>query len=139
MVCQAMCYLGDGSKNLDGSGGDFEFTLQFGSQVNQPNPQIIYFSTATRTSVFTEQFPLYTGETVYVKIKSPNAGDTDVNVRVCLVEVGVESIRDDIEVIDANVDTILERIGSNTTNVFDGSSSSGHANSSGTTTIPSRC
>ena len=106
-----MIYLGDGVKDLDGTGGEFEFTMLLGSQTVQPDPQLIWFSTATRAAVFTEQFPLYIGETVTLKIKSPNAADTDVNVHACIVEVGVESIRDDLETIIANQSQVL--------NVFD--------------------
>jgi hypothetical protein len=97
-----MIYFGDGTKDLDGSGGNFEFTMELGSQVNQPEPQIIYFSTDTQASVFTEQFPLYRNETVVIKVKSPNAADTDVYVHACIIEVGVESIRDDLALIIAN-------------------------------------
>lgn len=94
-----MIYLGDGVKDLGGTGGEFELTMELGSQTVQPDPQLVWFSTATRTSVFTEQFPLYIGESVTLKIKSPNAADSDVNVHACIVEVGVESIRDDIALV----------------------------------------
>lgn len=87
MICQIVTHLGDGVNNLDGSGGDFELTLQFGSQVNMPDPQLIAFSTATRASVFTEQFVLPRNETVTAKIKSPNAADTSVWTHCCIYEV----------------------------------------------------
>lgn len=96
LVCQGRISLGDGADDLDGTGGEFELTMTLGGQTVQPDPQLIWFSTATRSAVFTEQFPLYIGETVTLKIKSPNAADTSVYVRACIIEVGVESIRDDI-------------------------------------------
>jgi hypothetical protein len=99
MVCQIVVYLGDGANDLDGTGGSFEHTIMFGSQTNMPDPQLINYSTATRVSVFTEQFPLPVGETVTTKIKSPNAADTSVWCHACIYEVGVESIRDELSII----------------------------------------
>jgi hypothetical protein len=102
-----MIYLGDGVNDLDGTGGEFELTMLLGSQVVQPDPQLIWFNTATRSAVFTEQFPLYVGETVTLKVKSPNAADNSVYVRACIVEVGVESIRDDLARILAKQNRVL--------------------------------
>lgn len=106
-----MIYLGDGADDLDGTGGEFELTMMLGSQTVQPDPQLIWFNTQTRCAVFTEQFPLYVGETVTLKIKSPNGADTSVYVRACIIEVGVESIRDDLARLIALQSTV--------TNVFD--------------------
>jgi hypothetical protein len=87
MVCQVVMYLGDGVNDLDGSGGDYELTIQFGDQVNMPDPQLVYFSTSTRASIFTEQFVLPIGQTVTTKIKSPNVADTSVYTHACIYEV----------------------------------------------------
>ena len=87
MICQIVSHFGDGSNDLDGTGGDFEFTLQFGEQVNQPDPQLVRFGTAERTSVFTEQFVLPKNETVTAKVKSPNSADTSVWTHCCIYEV----------------------------------------------------
>jgi hypothetical protein len=80
-------YLGDGVNDLDGSGGDFELTIEFGGQTNMPDPQLIAFSSGTRASVFTEQFVLPLNEVVTTKIKSPNAADTSVWTHACIYEV----------------------------------------------------
>jgi hypothetical protein len=87
LICQGVVYLGDGVNDLDGSGGDFELTLQFGQQINQYDAQLVRFSTAVRASVFTEQFPLPVNESVTFKIKSPNATDTSVWTHATLYEV----------------------------------------------------
>jgi hypothetical protein len=87
LICQGVVHLGNGVNDLDGSGGDFEHTLQFGSQINQYDAQLIRYSTAVRTSVFTEQFPLPIGEAVTFKLKSPNAADSSVWCHACLYEV----------------------------------------------------
>ena len=86
-----MVRLGDGVNSLDGSGGDFELTLQFGQNTTQPNPQLVYFSTDTECTVFTQQFPLPINETVTLKIKSPNAADTSVWTQACIYEVYAKS------------------------------------------------
>lgn len=110
LICQGMIYMGGSGDDLDGAGGEFEFTMTLGDHTVQPDPQLIWFGTATKTNVFTEQFPLYVGETVTFKIKSPNAADTSVYVRACIIDVGVESIRDDLA-------TVLSRL--KVVNVFD--------------------
>ena len=124
LLCQILVHLGNGSDDLDGTGGEFELTLMFGSETNMPDPQLITFSTATRASVFTEQFPLAIGETVTAKIKSPNAADTSVYVHACIFEVGVESIRDEINDILSLLysATLNQRM---TKNIFDTSSGGG--------------
>ena len=97
-----MIRLGNSVYSLDGTGGDFELTLQFGDNVNQPNPQLVYFGTDTRATVFTEQFPLPINETVTLKIKSPNAADTSVWIQACIYEVYAKSKMSSIASTDSN-------------------------------------
>jgi hypothetical protein len=128
--------LGDGSDDLDGTGGEFELTMLFGSHVNQPDPQTITFSIAAQASVFTEQFPLPIGETVTFKVKSPNPADSSVYVHCCIYEVGVESIRDELAAILAEM--------RRTTNVYDetgvpGSGVYSRTTGSATGIYPGRC
>ena len=84
MLCQALVYLGDGAKNLDGSGGIFELTITVGGQTVQPNPQYMDFGTEVRAAIWTSQFPVLANEAVVLKIKSPNAADADVDVTAYL-------------------------------------------------------
>lgn len=86
-LCQAYIALGDGTDDLDGSGGDFEVTITIGGQTLEPDPQTVTFSTAARAAIFTAAFPVPANEEVIVKIKSPNAGDTDVDITAYLYEV----------------------------------------------------
>ena len=122
MICQGMIHLGDGTNDLDGSGGDFELTLMFGSQTNQPDPQLVYFSSATRSSVFTVQFPLPINETVTFKLKSPNAADTSVWTHACIYEAGVQSLRDDMMTIMAMITagTTIQNVYDETARMFGG-------------------
>jgi len=122
LLCQGLVRLGDGTDDLDGTGGEFELTLMFGSRTNQPDPQLVWFCTAVKATVFTEQFPLPIGETVTFKIKSPNAADSSVYVHACIYEVGVESIRDDLALLFAD--------GRKVVNVYDETGTSGGEGSS---------
>jgi hypothetical protein len=132
LVCQAIAQFGDGVNDLDGSGGDFEFTMLLGGQVNQPEPQLVTFSSDTQAGMFTHQFPLPVGQSVTFKFKSPNAADSNVWVRVCLYEVGVESIRDELL-------AIISRL-NKTTNVY-GPGTGGGTTATGDATgvYPGRC
>ena len=85
-----VCF-GDGSKDLDGSGGNFELTITVGGQTVEPDPQIITFSTATRTAVWTSAFPVPANQEVIIKAKSPNAADTDVDVTAYLFEAALSA------------------------------------------------
>lgn len=89
-LCRGHIKLGDGSKNLDGSGGDFEFTISIGGQTIQPNPQTITFGTEVRSAVWTVDFMVPANEEVILKVKSPNA-DVDVDVTAYLYDIGVSA------------------------------------------------
>ena len=84
MLCMGMIALGDGAKDLDGSGGLFEFDILIGGNTVQPSGQQITFSGAGRTSIWTEPFPVPEGAEVILKVKSPNAADADVDVTAYL-------------------------------------------------------
>jgi len=86
-LCQGLVLLGDGAKNLDGTGGDFSLTITVGGQTIQPDPQEVTFSTAVRSSVWTTQFPVPANTEVILRVLSPNGADTDVDVTAYLYEV----------------------------------------------------
>lgn len=143
MVCQILAKFGDGVSDLDGTGGDFELTLMFGSNACQPDPQLVRFSVSTTASVLTEQFPLPVGETVTAKIASPNAADSSVYVHCCIYEVGVESIRDELEAMQESLDGITIALRT-TKNVYDDTNSPGggvYPTTTGSATgiYPGRC
>jgi len=72
--------IGDGVKDLDASGGGFELTVVIGGNTVEPGPQTITFGTNARSSAISAMFVGKAGEQVLLKLKSPNAGDTDVDV-----------------------------------------------------------
>ena len=87
MLCQGMVYFGDGSKNLDGSGGAFELVVTVGGQTVQPSPQVIDFGTEARATAMTASFPVPANAEVVLKATSPNGADTDVDVTAYLYQV----------------------------------------------------
>jgi len=91
VLCQGLILLGDGVDNLDGTGGNFEVTVTVGGQVIEPDPKVVAFSTAPRAAVWTDAFPVPANAEVLLKIKSPNAGDDDVDVTASLHDVGVSA------------------------------------------------
>ena len=80
MLCQALLYIGDGAKVLDGSGGLFELSITVGGRTVQPSPQYMDFGAEAYAITWTSQFPVCANESVILKLKSPNAADTDVTV-----------------------------------------------------------
>jgi len=92
MKCVGLVEFGDGTKNLDGTGGDFELTVTVDGQTVQPDPQSITFSTAVRASVWTTEFPVPANAEVVLKAKSPNAADTDVDVTAYLYDASTVDV-----------------------------------------------
>ena len=90
MVCQGLIMFGDGVKDLDGTGGDFELTVTVDGQTIEPDPQVVEFSTAIRTGVWTTPFPVPANAEVILKAKSPNGADTDVDVTAYLYDTSAQ-------------------------------------------------
>ena len=86
-LCQAYIKLGDGTKNLDGTGGNFTYTIVVGGQTVQASPKTVVFSTAVRSSFWTEIFPVLANEEVVISLTSPNAADSDVDVTAYLFDL----------------------------------------------------
>jgi len=85
--CIGLVKLGDGTKNLDGTGGSFSLYITVGGQTAQPSPQIVSCSTAVRTAFWTTPFPVPANDAVVIQVKSPNAADTDVDTTVYLYDI----------------------------------------------------
>lgn len=78
MQCQAVVYLGDGAKDLDGSGGNFTFRVNLGSQIG--TLETVTFGTEVRKWWQSDPFVVPANTEVKVYVQSPNAADTDVDV-----------------------------------------------------------
>ena len=85
--CQAYIEFGDGVKDLDGSGGVFELVITVGGQTIQPSPQEIIFGTEVRSGVWSAPFVVPPNKEVILRVKSPNAADTVVDVTAWLYDI----------------------------------------------------
>ena len=85
--CVGLIKLGDGAKNLSGAGGNFECVITVGGQTVQPSPQIINFGTEVRSAIWTVSFGCVANDEVIIKVKSPNAADSDVDVTAYLYDL----------------------------------------------------
>ena len=90
MICQGLILLGDGAKNLDGTGGSFLLYITVGGQTIQPSPQTVTFSTAVRAAVWSTPFPVPANAEVIMQVKSPNAADSDVDVTAYLYDISAQ-------------------------------------------------
>ena len=86
MSCLVVVKLGDGVKDLDGYGGIFLMTITVGGHTVQPNPMSIMFDSAARSMLVSRPFVVPAGNEVVVKVKSPNAADSDVDVTAILYD-----------------------------------------------------
>lgn len=84
MQCQGLIYFGDGSKNLSGGSGTFSITVTIDGQTLQPDPQRIFFTTTSRSCVYTSIFPVPENNEVQLKVLSPNSADIDVDITAYL-------------------------------------------------------
>ena len=87
MICQGLVMLGDGVDDLDGTGGTFELVITVDGQTVQPSPQEVAFGTEIRSAVWTTVFPVPANKEVILRVKSPNAGDNNVDVIAYLYDV----------------------------------------------------
>lgn len=86
--CQAVVYVGDGTKDHAAAADDWELTLVVDGNDVQPAPQIITSGAASTRSAFaTHEFIVPANAVVLLKLKSPNVGDSDVDVTGKLYEV----------------------------------------------------
>lgn len=100
MLCQILLAIGDGSKDLDASGGTFEITININGVPLQPSPTTQYFAAVARVMWWSDPFPVPANMAVTIQLESPNGADTDVDVTAYLYEVGVSAAS-----VNAEVDT----------------------------------
>ncbi len=86
--CQMVVYVGDGTKDHAAAATAWELGLKVAGNEVQPYPQSITAGAASTRSAFaTHEFIVPANAEVVVDLKSPNAGDTDVDVLAKLYEV----------------------------------------------------
>ena len=97
MRCQVLLKIGDGSKDLDGSGGAFDIGITVGGVKVEPYPEAVYFATrdsgdSARLAWWSQEFPVVANDAVTVTLMSPNAADTDVDVVAYLYDVNAVDV-----------------------------------------------
>ena len=95
-LCQASIQLGDGTKDLDGTGGVFEIEISVDGNTINGGVEYQSVGTAVRVSLQSQSFIVPANTVVLVKLKSPNAADTDVDVTAYLYDVGPAVVAADL-------------------------------------------
>ncbi len=83
--CTALILLGDGTKNLTATGGNFEVTITIAGNTWNGAASTVALGTAVRAVIQTEEFIVPANAAVTIAVKSPNSGDTDVDCTCHLV------------------------------------------------------
>lgn len=98
MQCQAALFLGDGAKDLDGTGGNFKIKVNIGSQESH---ELSFTVTAgdTRAVLWTPVFPVLANTAVVIYLLSPNAADADVDVTGYLYDTDSLGVTPDVDVL----------------------------------------
>lgn len=86
-LVQADIVLGNGTKDLDGTGGDFTLKIEIGGVIFDGATQTKSISPTTRTRFQSIPVLVPANTALTVKITSPNAADTDVSTTVTLYDV----------------------------------------------------
>lgn len=111
-LVQAVIYLGDGAKNLDGTGGNFLFRCLLADR-SAPLVTVTFIATTTQANFWTEVLSVPANTSFKVFLQSPNAADADVDVTARLYEINV--VDADLEINIGNmqdaIDNLTEQVG----------------------------
>lgn len=111
----ALIKLGDGTKNLDGTGGVFVVTMTVGGNSLRGGSESYVCGTAVRSALQTSATFVPAGQAVTISVTSPNAADTDVDVTAYLVSMTSPSgTRSELGLAAADLDTQLDAIAAQT-------------------------
>ncbi|GAB5402817.1 MAG: hypothetical protein Aurels2KO_10480 [Aureliella sp.] len=104
-MCRISLYLGDGTNDLEGSGGFVEVTLSIGGNAVNGGRETQQLGASSRAFLQSEAFLVPAGETLAVTISSANGGDSSVNVRALVAS------EDTTEIVNLlSADTVLEDV-----------------------------
>ena len=105
MQCQAALFLGDGVKDLDGTGGAFKIKVKIGSQESL---EIDFTVTAgdTRAVLWTPVFPVLANTEVIIYVLSPNAADGDVDVTAYLYDTDTLGVTPNLDILTTLATTV---------------------------------
>lgn len=84
-TCRCIIELGDGTKNLDGTGGIFQIKVFIGGVLWNGEADEVTLGAVTRAVLQTNNFIVPASYEVIIQVLSPNAADVDVDVTATLV------------------------------------------------------
>jgi hypothetical protein len=113
-LCFAMIKFGNGTNDLDGSGGTFNIVVSVGGQRWQADEDYL-FGNSLRAAIQTFAFLVPANNTLTIDVTSPNAADTAVSVSVVLAADPL--VRTELGMAAANLDTQLTALTTISTNV----------------------
>ena len=123
ILCQGIIYLGDGTKDLTATGGDFTVRVTVGGNTINGGGETRTLGTQVRATIVTEEFPVPANAEVIIYVTSPNGGDTDVGVTAYLYDVGPADVSSISTLIGTPVTDIIADlnalIGTPSTSVID--------------------
>jgi hypothetical protein len=103
-TCAGVILLGDGVKDLDGTGGGFTVRIDLGGQSGPVGTQVLPAS--ARGCLPVPAFFVPAGVAVTVRLLSPNAADVDVGVTAYLAVEDASDVLAEIASLDSEVGTI---------------------------------
>lgn len=106
-LVQAVLYLGDGVKNLDGTGGNFLYRCLLADR-SGPLLTVTFIATTTAANFWTEPLSVPANTSFTVFLQSPNAADSDVDVTAMLYELDV--VDSGLEINIGNIEDTLDAL-----------------------------
>ncbi|GAB5404320.1 MAG: hypothetical protein Aurels2KO_25510 [Aureliella sp.] len=105
-MCRMSLYFGDGTNDLEGSGGVVEVTLSIGGNAVNGGRESQLLGASSRAYMQSEAFLVRAGETLDVAISSANGGDTSVNVEAVVAAEDVVSASQVLNLLEADQDLV---------------------------------
>lgn len=98
MHCQGVLFLGDGAKNLDGTGGGFKTRVTIGSQESVEKTHTL---TAANVQAWikTDKFLVKANTEITIEVLSPNAADADVDVTAYLYDMDPLGVTPNLDIL----------------------------------------
>lgn len=100
--------VGDGSDDLDATGGDFELTILLGGVYFDGAAQTKTLGEVARAVFVSEELIVPANTRLQVQLFSPNAGDSDVDVTVTVYDITPASGGGGGDATEANQETIID-------------------------------
>lgn len=105
MHCQGVLYLGDGAKDLDGTGGAFKTRVTIGSQESVEKTHTLTAANI-RAWIKTDKFLVPANTAITIEVFSPNAADGDVDVTGYLYDMDPLGVTPNLDILTTLATTV---------------------------------